>query len=99
MKINHSVFIIIVALLCCMFCDIAIQVKTNDTDFRNESDHTAQTQNQSTVFDGCCSNNELFDIGEKRCVPLDNSTIDSYVSKQNKLSLGNLYRHNKNLLH
>ena len=98
MKINHSVFIIIVAFLC-MFFDTAMQVKTSDADFQSGSDYSLQTQNQSTVFDQCCANNELFDISEERCVPLKNATIDNYISKQNKLSLGNSYKHNKNLLH
>ena len=85
MKINHSVFIIIVALFC-IFCNTAMQVKTKDTDLRSESDYTLQTQNQSAVFDQCCANNELFDIAEERCVPLINATIDNYISKQNQLS-------------
>ena len=98
MKINYSIFIIIVALLC-IFCDIAMQAKTKDTDLRSESDYTLQTRNQSTVFDQCCANNELFDIAEERCVPLKNATIDNYISKQNKLSLGNSYKHFQNLLY
>ena len=88
MEVNHT-FSIFILLLIAVFCGIAMQEGTDETKLGTELYSKFQDENVTTVFNQCCTKEEIFDIIEKRCISGKNKTNSRYTSKTDDLTLGN----------